>query len=315
MKHIDYSKLPTIGCPICDSKQFNFFTERPDGGKIVQCLCCGHFYLNPPFNKEMFDEIYREYYPIKESEDGFISKIENWFQDPHERYQAALSWILQHMDLREKKILDIGCGAGRFIAECVKYGADAEGIEPCAKSAELAKRYYNVKITEGYFESLERCGLLKDSYYDMVVLFDLIEHVYRPYDFLKKVSNLLRPRGHLVISTPNFSLFKLFKLRSLISYPEHLHFFEPEGLVKILNKCGFEVLFMTTVNCFSYGARLRRKLSQSKLVKGIWGRVEGNKLIYFLKNSFFLPMDKIRRKEDKAHLAGLTILCIANKTI
>lgn len=215
---IDYSKLPIINCPICNSEQFNFFTKRHDGGKIVECIRCGHFYLNPPLSKEIIEKIHSEYYKINGDVEAALLNIEEWFQDPYGYYQKTLNWLLQHTSLKEKKILDIGCGIGRFIAECAKYGADVEGIDPNHNLVELANRYYGVRVINDYFDSVEHSGLLKKSSYDVIISLEIIEHVHKPYEFLRKVAELLKPGGYLVISTPNFLLFKLFKLKTFTDF-------------------------------------------------------------------------------------------------
>jgi uncharacterized Zn finger protein len=62
---IDYSNLPLIPCPVCESPSFREVTRRFDTGRVVRCQICGHYYLNPPLSNEQLSAIYDTYLPSK----------------------------------------------------------------------------------------------------------------------------------------------------------------------------------------------------------------------------------------------------------
>ena len=71
---INYSLFPEIMCPSCGLKDFNFVTTRFDGGRLVQCVGCGHVYLNPPPDEEVLQTIYNQY-NRSENDDDFLQMM------------------------------------------------------------------------------------------------------------------------------------------------------------------------------------------------------------------------------------------------
>jgi len=147
------------------------------------------------------------------------------------------------------------------------------------------------------------------------VLFEVIEHVLKPYKFIKTVSKFIKKGSYLILSTPNFLLFKLQgkSYEGLNNYPEHIQFFEPKTIEGILKKLGFEIYLLTTINPMNYGERIKFKMISLSIVKSIWEKAKVNKSIYSLKDLFLSLLDKIKTKEDREHLNGREIFCIAVK--
>lgn len=319
MKPIDFSRLPIINCPLCGSKEFEMVAKRKDGGKIVRCLNCQHNYLNPTLPKSILDEFYHDAYfgevPLDERDSAYVLTMDSYFYNPNGPYLVAFNWILQHGGFEGKKILDIGCGTARFLSECVKKGAAVTGIDASCKAAEVAKKYYGLDIVCGFLEDIKKRGLLEFKSYDMAFSFEAIEHVEKPVEFIKTISEFIKEGGYLVLSTPNFTLFKLEGPGySGISYfPEHIHFFFPKGLAKLLNDCGFEVLLITTLNKIEYGDRIKFRAANLSLIRSVWDRIKSVRLIYYLKDCLLSALNSIKEKEDKLNLSGSDILCIARK--
>lgn len=157
--------------------------------------------------------------------------------------------------------------------------------------------------------------MLGRLFYDIAVSFETIEHVEKPYEFMRILNRLVRLGGYVVISTPNFFLFKLLGKNywGVNPWVEHLHFFEPEEVVKMLKECGFETVFMTTTNSLGLGKRLKIQLIHVNTVKKVWNLIKLSPILYTLKDLIFAICNRIKTKEDRLHLSGNTILCIGKK--
>ena len=86
-----------------------------------------------------------------------------------------------------------------------------------------------------------------EQFFDVVTLWDLIEHLPHPLHELKKINRLLKPGGHLAIWTPNVknSVFMKERWTGYITY-QHLYFFSLKTLGQLLKRAGFKIVFYKT---------------------------------------------------------------------
>ena len=97
-------------------------------------------------------------------------------------------------------MLDIGCGGGFFLKAAEERGWEPHGIDIVPGFVEFAQKELQLKnVHRRSLEELE----YDRHFFDVIVLWDLIEHLPHPVNFLKTINRLLRPDGLLVIWTPN----------------------------------------------------------------------------------------------------------------
>lgn len=129
-----------------------------------------------------------------------IAYIEKSLQSNPERLENQIAAVKRHIAISEKKALDIGCGGGLFLSKLKAEGAEVTGVELSDTRAYYSK-------TKHGFEVIKRT--IEDPYwstfqgsFDIVTLWDVIEHVNYPLATLQAATSLLKPGGVLLIDTP-----------------------------------------------------------------------------------------------------------------
>lgn len=135
-------------------------------------------------------------------------------------------------------ILDIGCGRGLLLAEMVKLGARGIGLE----RGELGSSCHHANLELRIGELTEQ--RFPAASFDAVVIWHVLEHLGNPQAALAEIGRIMRPDGLLVIAVPNNASWqaRFFGRRWFhLDAPRHLHFFGHEGLLRLLQRQGYEV--------------------------------------------------------------------------
>lgn len=144
---------------------------------------------------------------------------------------------LPHVD--GGRALDVGCGAGRQLAQLSNRGWTVMGIEPDEAAAQVARaKGYEVQVGD-----LITVALPPTSF-DAVVMSHVLEHLPQPREHLLRAHALLREDGRLVVLTPNASSLghRVYGRRWRgLEPPRHLQVFTPSSLHALLTETGYEV--------------------------------------------------------------------------
>jgi SAM-dependent methyltransferase len=125
---------------------------------------------------------------------------------------------------RGKRVLDAGCGAGYGAAELAKSALSVVGADIAAEAVTFARAHYRLPYLE--FEQASCTALPHpDAAFDLVVAFEVIEHLPGWRDFLLEVRRVLAPTGQFIVSTPNKLYYAESRSRAGAN-PFHAHEFE-----------------------------------------------------------------------------------------
>ncbi|MBU0637749.1 MAG: class I SAM-dependent methyltransferase [Planctomycetes bacterium] len=141
--------------------------------------------------------------------------------------------------LSPRRLLDVGCGTGCFLDEARRAGWQVSGIEVSGYAAEQA-RQRGLAVACAAAEGLRA----SPQTFDCVTLWDVLEHLRDPQRVLAAAARALRPNGVLALSTGDVTALcaRLSGARwHLYNIPEHLFFFSPRALHKMLGRAGFVV--------------------------------------------------------------------------
>jgi 2-polyprenyl-3-methyl-5-hydroxy-6-metoxy-1,4-benzoquinol methylase len=205
-----------------------------DGIDIVRCTSCGHVYSTWSADAR-YDGYWNGHAPDDE-------------RDYWERAHAAMYAAFRERFLEGTtgRLLDVGCGLGFFVQAAGKVpGWQAEGWEISVLAARWGVERLGVRIATG---PLEDAGFARGSF-DLVTLWDVIEHLADPHATLGGCRDLLRDGGRLFLHTPNVDvqLPKARLQRALGLRPatgwlqprDHLQHWSPATIRRLLEQNGF----------------------------------------------------------------------------
>lgn len=221
-------------CPLCGASDAPLRYQQ-HSLPIRQC-CCGMVFLSPQPDDEQLREMYRsDYYKswgIAGNDDESTRVMK---QGTFVRRMKRLAGLVPI-----GRVLDVGCATGYFLEVAAAAGWEVFGVELSDYASELARRTFGDHVFNGTLEQAH----YPDGYFDLVTLSDLLEHVPDPRPFLSEVRRLLRPDGMLMIVTPDVTSLSARLMGGRWSHykQEHLHYFSPETLMRLLSESGFSVV-------------------------------------------------------------------------
>jgi len=224
-------------CKSCGSKEYSMILERADGQPIVACKNCSFTFLKLIPSSSNIHKLYNEKYYSNEEIYGYRGSF--YEEEKPYMFLPRLEWVNKsNIYGQDRKLLDIGCGDGEFLSYAKESGWLVFGVEISKEGYEKCKE----KGIEVYNKELREIGF-KDNSFDVVTLWDVIEHYIYPKDELKEIYRILKPGGILFISTPNHKKGRLIGANWFgynASY-EHLSYFEGITLSKMLMDVGFRI--------------------------------------------------------------------------
>jgi 2-polyprenyl-3-methyl-5-hydroxy-6-metoxy-1,4-benzoquinol methylase len=226
--------LEKVRCNICGGEDTGVFL-RMEGWTYRRCRSCGLVYQNP---RPVFHDLkkrYRGNYFAYE-----LSNQQNFFN----LMKLGLRDIgFEHLfdgDCRGRWFLDIGCATGLLLNHLKQKGWRTTGVELCRESAEYGIQRFGLDIFIGTLEQ----AAFPDRFFDVVHFSHLIEHVPDPRGLLAEVRRVVKPDGHVVLTTPNagglHARFSGPGWRSAI--PDHVYLFARRTLRRLLRETGFRVV-------------------------------------------------------------------------
>lgn len=168
-------------------------------------------------------------------------KIEKRFKNVMK--SEAFMNILETFGLSEKKVLDVGCAFGEYLAN---FGMGSVGLTVVDEEVEFGKKN-NLDIR---FGNVDDSTFHTDERFDVVYANNLFEHLYSPHSFLIKTKDFLKEDGILILGVPCIpkivSLLHFVKFRGSLA-TAHINFFTRDTLIKTVERAGWYIL-----ECRSY---------------------------------------------------------------
>ncbi|MEM7333744.1 MAG: class I SAM-dependent methyltransferase [Chloroflexota bacterium] len=244
--------MKTIHCNFCHQQDSTVIARGPDllldiagDFKLVKCKKCGLIYQNPQLS---FEEL-KKHYP-----DDYLP----YRSEANESQQSMLDRISQNHGIQRQcqrvinkrpsagTILDVGCATGYFLKAMAEKGWTAKGVEPSAYASAYAREQLQLDVQTGVLADYQ-----SEEKFDVITLWDVLEHVNDPLETLQQARQLLKPNGLIVISLPNPSGIEAALFGNYWvgwERPRHLFLFTPKLIQAYLEKTGYRFLTIESFN-------------------------------------------------------------------
>jgi 2-polyprenyl-3-methyl-5-hydroxy-6-metoxy-1,4-benzoquinol methylase len=197
--------------------------------EIFECSNCGLVFLS---STNHVDETFYENSKMHDSENKF--DIESWVKDT--AFDDDRRFKLYSEMIKNKDILDFGCGTGGFLLRAKKTARQVYGIE-------LEKRLVPYFLAN----DLTVCQDIRDFDHtvDYIFLFHVLEHIKDPFTILEALREKLKPGGQLIIEVPNAddALLTLYRNKAFSCFTywsPHLYLYNASTLYMLAKKLGFK---------------------------------------------------------------------------
>lgn len=254
MEGKEKKELPMQECKLCGSakKKLRYSIDSYD---VVECNGCGVVFvdLHKDFN---VSNLYSSEYYLERQE----YYLKNSIVDPIYGFENPnIIDFKEGLELVESfkhngRLLDVGCAMGIFLSMAKERGWEVFGVDISDYAISFARERFGLSCFVGQLKDAN----LPDKHFDVITLWDAVEHFENPLEELKEIKRVLDDDGIILFDTPNVdSLMRLFAhwiyraTGGLFKYPVkklyhqfHLYYFSPRTLRMLLDKAGFEIIEM-----------------------------------------------------------------------
>jgi SAM-dependent methyltransferase len=225
-------------CPVCKGESFSLWAKAGPYS-IETCVACGLGITSPLPSSSAIIGTNEEIYSVENRIKAYLSRVD-YFKKRYRRYLSSIKRFQEGGTL-----LDIGCNIGLFLTVAREEGFSVVGVELNRACAEYARTTFKIEV---FSDVVEKVGFPSHGF-DVVTLFDVLEHVPDIETFLAEVRRILKPGGLLVVQSPNLHSLMASLTKGewvWLSPPDHIYHFTPSSLSRLLESNGFAVRMLRT---------------------------------------------------------------------
>lgn len=265
------NQLESINCNLCGSNNTKVLFEGrdewfhlPGTFPVCECQTCGLIYLNPRPTRQAINEYYpEEYQPYKLATADLSSPLKKAEQAYTLKKRIN---VVQKRFPKPGQVLDVGCATGNFLNALRQIGWQPRGVELNEQAAHYARQRLDLDVHTG---TLEEAQFQADQF-DLVIFWDVLEHVFNPTETLTEAARITRPKGRLLLTLPNPHSIDA---RLFGSYwagwdiPRHLQIFSLSVIDQMLHQTGWhrEEMFCMTGRHWFFNLSLAHWLEGKKV--------------------------------------------------
>lgn len=231
-------------CPFCKNPKAEVLLKNKKY-TLVSCTNCSLAYLTPMPTSGQIKKIYQQDY-FKNDKDlaGGYGDYRGMEKVLKKESQRRIKFIKTFTN--KNKLLDLGCGLGTFLKVARETGFIVSGNDISSHAQKVVKDGLKIPFYQG---EVSKANLPKESF-DIVTAWDVFEHILQVNETFQSVARSIKPGGFLFLTTPNIKSWDSQILgKHWYGYkkiPEHLIFFSPQSIRKILEANSFNIIATKT---------------------------------------------------------------------
>ena len=217
-------------CALCEGAELRRLFET-DGYPICRCSSCGLVQVDAALSRQDLEQLYNEEYFSSEVFHDYVAQRRARVESGARAAETVARLV------PTGKLLDVGCAAGFFMEAASKH-YEVTGVELSPFASDYARRELGLRVLTGDVTD----GGLEGEQFDVVTVWNTIEHMADPLGALRAIAGLARPGALLALSTGDVAgplARRDLQNWNLMSPPYHLSFFSPETIDLLLVKTGF----------------------------------------------------------------------------
>lgn len=180
-----------MNCNVCGAPDTQMLFTKQEI-PYYSCRQCGFVFSKPARNANLENN-------IQDFEPAYLNYLQEQKHD-RKNHDMLLKKLSKYKDLAGARVLDVGCGSGKFVRYLRARGHEAYGLEPSAALFQEFLRhepfYFNQTV-------MEYAAAYPGGQFDIVTISDVLEHTDDPLAFLESAGELVKPGGLIFISTPD----------------------------------------------------------------------------------------------------------------
>jgi len=234
--------------------------------RMTECQHCENVSPLPyPSDQEITD-----FYTLQNAPNEW--EIENYVRLDFN--SKALSGVKQFVTLLTEyndgpgRLLEVGCAAGWVLKAAGDLGWKVKGIEGAPKFSDFARNELGLDI---FSDMISRVNVAKWSQYDLILAFDVFEHLHDPVRDLSILRELAAPNASLLITAPNISSIcaKLYGTNWRQIVPSHINYSTPKSISYALERAGWKILRVSEPRYWDPDLKREEKRKKIELAKFI----------------------------------------------
>ncbi len=262
-------------CPLCNKDRRRIITDSLRHGekrKVYYCGSCQMAMLDDNRSEKDIKKFYEKEYRKKFKPKLNQPVIPKELFDIYSNFQGGRIKLIKGFLNRKMRLLEIGCSAGMFLFHIKDYVREVVGIDFDSKAADFTSEKCSSRVFDTDIEDAD----LNEEYFDIICMFQLLEHVKNPYEFLKRHAKYLKPNGIIYVEVPNLRDALIYAYNCPNHYrfyfhPAHLWYFTAKSLGLLMKKAGFDgrIYFTQDYNILNHMHWLSVDAPQADCIKGL----------------------------------------------
>lgn len=274
-------------CPSCHSESIKLALSALDNTvsretfEIWECGACSLRFTQDVPDLRSIGPYYRsdDYISHTNTNKGLVNRLYHMVrkQTLSDKYRLIASATRS----KQGKLLDIGAGAGAFVAHMQENGWEVTGLEPDEVAREKARTDHRVQLLE-----MDQLFRFPPESFDAITLWHVLEHVHDLHGYLEQLRTLLKKEGRLFIAVPNYTAYDAVIYKSswaAYDVPRHLYHFSPDSMEQLLENHGMQLQYSQPMWYDSFYISMlseKYRTGHGNTVRAVWNGLMSNVKAY-----------------------------------